>query len=200
MLAPTRMGKEVYGPANICPERMTGTPWSRQISRFPLATVMGKKIEPAWWFRYGRTAQLESAGRLVDVRRRNRFQLRGWRHASFWFHGGRNADRLNHSAVSGSEGEKNVWPIQRPISMLACFCEEERGTEWHAGPPSQRRRGLGELGRAVDQVKWAEKRDPRAQQCSVPFSFLSFYFLISFLPFFLLKFKFPDSKKFKFLL
>ena len=51
------------------------------------------------------------------------------------------------------------------------------------GAPGQRRRGLGELGRAVDQVKWAEKRDPRAQQCSVPFSFLSFYFLISFLPF-----------------
>jgi hypothetical protein len=25
------------------------------------------------------------------------------------------------------------------------------------GAPGQRRRGLGELGRAVDQVKWAEK-------------------------------------------
>ena len=39
-------------------------------------------------------AQLESAGRLVDVRRRNRLQLRGWRHDSFRFHGGRSADRL----------------------------------------------------------------------------------------------------------
>ena len=39
-------------------------------------------------------AQLESAGRLVDVRRRNRLQLRGWRRDSFRFHGGRSADKL----------------------------------------------------------------------------------------------------------